>query len=72
MDQKAGKDESIKDYVLKRTLGDAPALDEVSEDEAVAALADFLKPRIEQTRQGELSNRTISDLRRKARRQVGL
>ena len=29
------KGESIKDYVLKRTLGDAPALDDMSEDEAV-------------------------------------
>jgi len=30
------KGESIKDFVLKRTLGDAPALDDMSEDEAVA------------------------------------
>ena len=37
------KGESIKDFVLKRTLGDAPALDDMSEAEAVAALADFLK-----------------------------
>ena len=41
------KGESIKDYVLKRTLGDAPALDDMSEDEAVSALTDFLTPQIE-------------------------
>ena len=44
--------QSIKEYVLKRTLGDAPALDDMSEAEAVSALADFLRPRIEQARRG--------------------
>ena len=39
------KGQSIKDYVLKRTLGDAPVLDDMSEGEAVTALADFLRPR---------------------------
>ena len=62
---------SIKDYVLKRTLGDAPALKDMSEDEAVAALADFLKPRIEQARRGELSTKTITDIRREAQKQAG-
>jgi uncharacterized protein (DUF1778 family) len=38
------KGKSIKDYVLKRTLGDAPALNDMSEDEAVAALSNFLRP----------------------------
>lgn len=66
------KGESIRDCVVKCILSDAPALDEMSGDEAVAALADFLKPRIEQTRQGELFSRTIDDIRREARRQVGL
>ena len=66
------KGESIKDYVLKRTLGDAPALDNMSEDEAVAALADFLKPRIEQARLGEFSTKSMADIRREAQKQVGL
>lgn len=65
------KGESIKDYVLKRTLGDAPALDDMSEDEAVAALADFLKPRIEQARRGEFSAKSMADIRREAHGQVG-
>jgi hypothetical protein len=66
------KGESIKDFVLKRTLGDAPALDNMSEDEAVAALADFLKPRIEQAQLGEFSTKSMADIRREAQKQVGL
>jgi len=66
------KGESIKDFVLKRTLGDAPALDNMSEDEAVAALADFLKPRIEQAQVGEFSTKSMADIRREAQKQVGL
>ena len=66
------KGESIKDYVLKRTLGDAPALDDMSEGEAVAALADFLKPRIDQARRGELSTKSMADIRREAHEQAGL
>ena len=66
------KGESIKDYVLKRTLGDAPALNGMSDDEAVAALAEFLKPRIEQARLGEFSTKSIADIRREAHNQVGL
>ena len=66
------KGESIKDYVLKRTLGDAPALDDMSEDEAVVALADFLRPRIEQARLGEFSAKSMADIRRDAHKQAGL
>jgi Antitoxin ParD len=66
------KGESIKDFVLKRTLGDAPALDYMSEAEAVAALADFLKPRIEQARLGEFSKKSLADIRREAHQQAGL
>ena len=66
------KGESIKDYVLKRTLGDAPALDDMSEDEALAALTDFLKPRIEQARRREFSTKLMADIRREAHDQAGL
>lgn len=64
--------ESIKEYVLKRTLGDAPALSDMSEDEALVALASFLKARIEQAQRGELSAKSIADIRREAREQAGL
>lgn len=66
------KGESIKDYVLKRTLGDAPDLDNMNEEEAVAALADFLRPRIEQARLGEFSTKSMADIRRDAHKQAGL
>ena len=66
------KGQSIKDYVLSRTLGDAPAVEGMSEDEAFSALADFLKPRIDQVRRGELSEKSFDDLRREAREQLGL
>lgn len=66
------KGESIKDFVLKRTLGDVPTLGDMSEDQAVAALADFLKPRIEQARRGEISTKSMADIRREAREQAGL
>jgi len=66
------KGQSIKDYVLRRTLGDAPALYDMNEEEAVAALADFLEPRIEQAQRGELSTKTMGDIRRDAHKQAGL
>lgn len=65
------KGQSIKDYVLDRTLRDAPALDGMTEDQAFAALADFLEPRIEQARRGELSTRSIADIRREERQRAG-
>jgi hypothetical protein len=66
------KGQSIKDYVLERTLGEAPAINGMSEEEAFTALADFLKPRIEQARRGALSTKSIADIRREAREQAGL
>lgn len=66
------KGQSIKDYVLNRALGDAPALYGMTEDEAFSALADFLKPRIDQARRGEVSSKSIGDIRREARKQAGL
>ncbi|SFE71105.1 hypothetical protein [Roseivivax sediminis] len=66
------KGQSIKDYVLNCTLREAPALDSMSEDEAFSAVASFLKPRIEQARHGELSTKSLGDIRREARKQAGL
>jgi len=58
--------QSIKDYVLERALGDAPALNGMTETEAIRALVDFLTPRIEQARRGELSPKSMDDIRREA------
>ena len=66
------KGQSIKDFVLDRTLGEAPAVGDMGEDEALEALSDFLKPRIEQARRGELSTKTFEDIRKKAHARAGL
>ena len=50
------KGESIKDYVLKRTL---PSQDEQS---ALQELEQFLKPRIEAAENGALSTRSVDDI----------
>ena len=60
------KGQSIKDFVLQRTLGEAPAVDGLSEDEALEALSDFLNPRIEQARRGDLSTKSFEDIRKEA------
>ena len=66
------KGQSIKDYVLNRTLSEVPALEGMSEAEALSALTDFLKPRIDQARRGELSVKSMDDIRREARERAGL
>ena len=65
------KGQSIKDYVLARTLDHAPVLEGMTEGEAFEALADFLQPRIEQARRGELSDKSIDDIKCEARAQAG-
>ncbi|MGD1882773.1 MAG: antitoxin [Paracoccaceae bacterium] len=65
------KGQSIKDYVLTRTLSDVPDLGGMDEDEAFRALADFLKPRIEEAQRGDLSTRSIADIRREMRDVAG-
>lgn len=62
--------QSIKDYVLNRTLGDAPLLDGMSEEDALDALTEFLAPRIEEARRGVVSSKSIRDVRREARAQA--
>ena len=66
------KGQSIKDYVLGRALSDTPALEGMSEDKAFTALANFLEPRIEQARRGELSGKTVEDIRREERKRAGV
>jgi len=56
----AGK--SIKDYVLERALPPISDMDSLSEEEALAKLEDFLKPRIEAAKQGKMSSRSVQDI----------
>lgn len=48
--------QSIKDYVLKRSL---PGIDE---EAALQELEAFLKPRIEAAKKGELSSKSVDDI----------
>ncbi len=66
------KGQSIKDYVLGRALGDAPSLDGMSEDEAFESLAKFLEPRVEEARRGQLSGKSVEDIRREERGRAGI
>ena len=50
------KGESIKDYVLKRTLPD------IEGKKALEELENFFTPRIDAARNGEISSRTVDDI----------
>lgn len=66
------KGQSIKDYVLSRALGDTPALAGMREDQTFMALVNFLEPRIEQARRGELSGKSLDEIRREERERAGV
>ena len=53
---------SIKDYVLEQALPALPELDSLSEEEALAKMEDYLKPRIEAARQGKTSARPVRQI----------
>lgn len=53
--------QSIKNYVLDRTLPPGPDGD-LSEDEALRQLEALLEPRIEAARRGEISSRSVRDI----------
>lgn len=65
------KGESLKDFVLRRTLGDVPEVSGMSEEAALAQLRDTLEPRIAEALRGERSSRSIEDIRAEARSQAG-
>ena len=54
--------QTIKEYVLERVLPEIPNMDDMSEEEALQALEDFLKPRIEAAERGEISSRSVNDI----------
>ena len=66
------KGQSIKDNVLGWALGDTPALDDMSQDETFKALANLLEPRLEQARRGQLSGKSVEDIRRDERKRAGV
>jgi len=53
---------TIKDYVLERALPPMPDIDSLSDEEALAKLEEYLKPRIESAKKGEFSSRSVEDI----------
>ncbi len=66
------KGQSIKDFVLTRTLNEAPDVGEMSEMQALEALSDYLKPRLEQAKKGEFSSKSFEDIRKDAKNRAGI
>jgi len=56
------KGQTIKDYVLERTLPPLPDMNSMTEEEALLKLEDFLKPRIESAKQGKVANRSVEEI----------
>ncbi len=54
--------QTIKDYVLERSLPDVPEIDSLSEEEALQKLEEFLKPRIEEAQKGKISSKSVSQI----------
>lgn len=66
------KGQSIKDFVLNRTLGEMPIVEDMSEAQALEALSECLEPRIAQAQRGEFSGKSFDDIRKAAHKQAGL
>ncbi len=66
------KGQSIKDFVLTRTLGESPAVGDMSETQALETLSNYLRPRIEQAQREEFSVKSFEDIRKAARKRAGL
>ena len=51
--------QSLKDYVLERTLPDLPRDESLSEEETLRRLEAFLKPRIAEAERGEVAEGSV-------------
>lgn len=64
------KGKSIKDYVLERTLVDAVDTSQMSEEEALAALNQFLSDRIDEAKTGKVAHSSAEEIGREARQRL--
>ena len=62
--------QSIKDYVLEKSLPPLADHEPLSEEEALHQLEEFLKPRIEAAERGEVVFRSVTQIFEDARRQA--
>ena len=61
---------SIKDYVLERVLPPLLDMDSLSEEEALNKLEDFLQPRIDSAKKGQVSSRSVEQIAEKPPRAI--
>lgn len=66
------KGQSIKDYVLSQTLSKTPMVDDMSDDEALSTLSEFLEERMKQVERDQYSVKSFEDIRSAAKKRAGL
>lgn len=54
--------QTIKDYILARTLPPLPAQEALSEEDALRQLEAFLKPRLEAAERGEIVHQSVTEI----------
>ena len=63
--------QTLKDYILERTLPRLPQIESLSEEEALQRLETFLRPRIAEAERGEVVESTVEQIFAAARRDTG-
>jgi hypothetical protein len=54
--------QTIKDYILARTLPSLPEQEALSEEDTLRQLEEFLKPRIAEAERGETVNQSVTEI----------
>ncbi len=63
--------QTLKDYILERTLPRLPQIEPLSEEEALQRLETFLRPRIAEAERGEVVESSVEQIFAAARRETG-
>ncbi len=63
--------QTLKDYILERSLPRLPQIESLSEEEALQRLETFLRPRIAEAERGEVVESSVEQIFAAARRETG-
>ena len=63
--------QTLKDYILERTLPRLPQIESLSEEEALQRLETFLRPRMAEAERGEVVETSVEQIFAAARRDTG-
>ena len=63
--------QTLKDYILERTLPRLPQIESLSEEEALQRLETFLRPRVAEAERGEVVESSVEQIFAAARRNTG-